>query len=121
MNKILCNKAEFCFLHEVDIIYPGTIKLKRGYQFHEIKLREIELTTSVKQSDPGTLKTTTVKIKTTDDCSILTKNPTANIILSLTTSENDKIIVGDTCYPAIFTYQEKIPTFEFTFTANSTK
>lgn len=44
MNKILCNRLEFCFLHEVDVTYPGTCKLKNGYKFHYLPTDEVELT-----------------------------------------------------------------------------
>lgn len=119
MNKILCNRLEFCFLHEVDVTYPGTCKLKNGYKFHYLPTDEVELTISNKISDPGALKTETVKIKTGADCAFLTRIPTARVILVLTTSENEKYIVGSIQYPATYTYQEKIPVTEITFTANS--
>lgn len=119
MNKVLCNRLEFCFLHEVDVTYPGTCKLKNGYKLHSLPTDEIELTVSSKVSDPGALKTETVKIKTAADCSLLTQIPTAQVILVLTTSTNEKCIVGSTLYPATYTYQEKIPVTEITFTANS--
>lgn len=119
MNRILCNRLEFCFLHEAEVTYPGVCKLKNGYKLRYLPTDEIELTVSSKISDPGALKTETVKIKTAADCSILTETPTARVILVLTTSENEKCIVGSTQFPATFTYQEKIPITEITFTANS--
>lgn len=119
MNKILCSRLEFCFKHEVDISYPGVCNLKNGYKLRYLPTEQIELVTSNKLSDPGSLKTSVVKIKTTADCSVLTQIPTAHVILVLTTSESDKIIVGSTLYPATYTYQEKIPVTEITFTAIS--
>lgn len=119
MNKILCNRLEFCFLHEVDVTYPGTCKLKTGYKLRYLPTDEIELTISSKISDPGALKTETVKIRTGADCSLLTQLPTAQVILVLTISTDEKYIAGSTQYPATYTYQEKLPVTEITFTANS--
>lgn len=115
MNPIICNRFEYCFLHEVQYVTPDTIKLKTGFRLRELSSWKIEYTRSDKNSDAGTIITETVKLKVNHK-TVLTELCDARLILVLHTSEGKCIIVGTSDYPITYSYQQKLPETEFTFT-----
>lgn len=115
MNPIICNRFEYCFLHEVHYVTPNTIKLKNGYRFRELFPKSIDYTRTNKESDAGTVITETVKVKIAHD-TLLTELCDAKLILALHTSDGKRIIVGLFDFPVSYSYQQKPPETEFTFT-----
>lgn len=115
MNHVICNHFEYCFLHEVHYVTPNAIKLKAGYRLRELFSRNIEYTRTNKESDAGTVTTETVKVKIAHD-TVLTELCDAKLILSLHTSDGKRIIVGSLDFPVTYSYQQKPPETEFTFT-----
>ena len=115
MTTIICNRFEYCFTHEVNTITPVEVNLKAGYHFRELSSRSIDYTKTNKESDAGTIITETVKVKINHD-TILTQLCDAKLILILHTSDNKRIIVGLFDFPATYSYQQKPPELEFTFT-----
>lgn len=115
MVQIICNHLEYCFLHEVLYVTSDTIKLKNGYHFRELSSPKIEYTRTNKESDAGTIITETVKLKTSQD-TVLTKLCNAKLLMALHTSDGKRIIVGTSDFPVSYSYQQKPPETEFTFT-----
>lgn len=115
MQKIICNRFEYCFFHEVACVTQDNIKMKPGFKLRQLPSRTIEYTKSDKRSDAGTVITETVKVKIGEETP-LTGLQGAKVILSLYTSEGDRIIVGSLGFPAMYSYSQKLPETEITFT-----
>lgn len=115
MTNAICNRLEYSFLHEVIFVTPDEVKLKSGFSFRELSSNKIEYSKSNKESDAGTVITETVKLKIGYN-TLLTELTDAKLILTLHTSDNIRIIVGSLQYPVVYSFQQKTPETEFTFT-----
>lgn len=115
MINIICNRLEYSFTHEIHSATPDEIRLKPGLYFRELSSNKIEYSKSNKESDAGTVITETVKLKIGYN-TLLTELTNAKLILTLHTSENQRIIVGSLQYPVTYSYQTKSPETEITFT-----
>lgn len=115
MPTIICNRFEYCFLHEVHCVTPASVNLKSGYHLRELSSRSVEYTKTNKETDAGPVITETVKLKISHD-TILTQLNDAKLIVILHSSDNKRIIVGLFDNPVTYSYQQKPPETEFTFT-----
>lgn len=115
MSTIICNRFEYCFLHEVHSVTPVAVTLKFGYRLRELSSRSVGYTKTNKETDAGAVITETVKLKISHD-TILTQLNDAKLILILYTFDNKRIIVGLFDNPVTYSYQQKPPETEFTFT-----
>lgn len=115
MGIVICNRLEYCFVHEVLTVLPDGVRLRSGCSLRKQEASKIEYTKSDKPGDAGTIITEIVKIKTGVDTKSLTDIKDGRIILQLYTLDGI-ITVGSLMYPVTYSYQQKPPETEITFT-----
>lgn len=120
MSKIICNSIDFVFISEIQIMVPGKITLKTGYEWKKLNISEKPVYRSeISQTDPGPIKEETITAVTKSDPNARLKQFSNFPIVLRMKTDNLTFFVGSRQYPVTTEVSEDKVSDNYSFKCKS--